>query len=104
VHIEANLGYKDAGKGVNLPEYLVRMTHREVLGLGATTFEIGEQLSVKSCIDGIESYIRTLNKITNDLQRENHRSAALELCNAVLKKKSTQEIQELAQIYFMGCI
>jgi hypothetical protein len=103
VHIEANLGCKNAGNGVNLPEYLVRMTHREVLGLGALTFEIGEQLSVKGCIDGIETYIRTLNKITNDLQRENHRNVALELCNAVLKKKSTQEIQELAEIYLMGC-
>ena len=76
MQIEANLGFKDAGKGVKLPEYLVRMTHREVCGLGAVRFEIGEQLSVLSCIDGIESYIRTLNKITNDLSRQNQQDLA----------------------------
>jgi hypothetical protein len=103
MNIEANLGYEHAGNGVKLPEYLVRMTHKEVVGLGALTFEVGEQLSVKSCLDGIENYIRTLNKITNDLQRENHRSVALELCNAVLQNKPAKEIQELAEIYYMGC-
>ena len=103
MNIEANLGYKHAGNGVKLPEYLVRMTHHEVAGLGAVRFEIGEQLCVKHALDGIEVYIKTLNSITNDLQRENHRSVALELCNAVLKKKPAQEIQELAEIYFLGC-
>ena len=71
MQIEANLGFKDAGKGVKLPEYLVRMTHREVFGLGAVRFEIGEQLLVKSSLDAIESHIRTLHKITNDLSRQN---------------------------------
>jgi hypothetical protein len=103
MNIEANLGYKHASDGVNLPEYLVRMTHREIVGLGALRFEVGEQLTVKNCLDGIESYMRTLSKITNDLQRDNQRSIALELCNAVLQKKPAQEIQELAELYYMGC-
>ena len=76
MQIEANLGFKDAGKGVKLPEYLVRMTHREVFGLGAIRFEIGEQLLVKSSIDALESHIRTLHKITNDLSRQNQQDLA----------------------------
>jgi hypothetical protein len=102
MNIEAKLDYKHAGGGIKLPEYLVRMTHHDASGLGAVRFEVGEQLTVKNCLDGIESYMRTLSKITNDLQRDNQRSIALELCNAVLQKKPAQEIQKLAELYYMG--
>lgn len=103
MQIEANLGYKHAGEGVNLPEYLVRMTHREAMALGANRFEIGEQLNVIDCLDGIESHIRTLNRITNDLRRQNTKDIALELACAVIQKKPLKEIEEIAQIYYLAC-
>lgn len=73
MNIEATLGYKDTGNGVKLPEYLVKMTHHEVMALGANRFEVGEVLTVVHCLQGIESHIRTLNSITNDLSRKQGR-------------------------------
>jgi hypothetical protein len=102
VHIEANLGYKNANDGVKLPEYLVRMTHREVFGLGAVRFEIGEQLFVKHALDSIESAIRTLNSITNDLQRQNGKDAVTQLIDAVLRKEPIKEIERLAVFALWG--
>jgi hypothetical protein len=103
MHIEANLGYKNAGNGVKLPEYLVRMSHHDAMALGANRFEVGEVLNVVGCLANIEIHIRTLNKITTDLQRDNARDIALKLVHAVLDKSPTSKIEELAQLYFMGC-
>lgn len=96
MQIEANLGYKHAGEGTHLPEYLVRMTHHEVMALGANRFEIGEQLNVINCLQGIENHIRTLSSITNDLGRQNKKDAAIELIEAVLRKEPMSELAQLA--------
>jgi hypothetical protein len=98
MQIEANLGYKHAGEGVKLPEYLVRMTHREAMALGANRFEIGEQLNVIDCLGGIENHIHTLNRITNDLNRINKKDAAEKLIEAVLRKEPMNELTRLASL------
>jgi hypothetical protein len=99
MNIEANLGYKHASDGVKLPEYLVRMTHREVAGLGALTFEIGEQLCVTHALDSIESAIRTLNSITNDLSRQNQLDLAMKLALVVMNDAPKKDIESLALKY-----
>ena len=55
MHIEANLGYFPVDNGVKLPEYLVRMTQREAIALGAKTFNIGEKLDVNAMAMGVQS-------------------------------------------------
>jgi hypothetical protein len=67
MNIQAHLGQKRDKLGVALPEYLVKMTHREAIALGAKTFAIGEELHATQFLDKLDAHMSTMQFMANSM-------------------------------------
>lgn len=67
--IEAICPYIDAGKGIKQPEYLVRMSHREAMSLGAKTFQAGEELTIVATVQELYGFSVSARILSDNLEK-----------------------------------